>query len=82
MIRFCMFDEEGNMTLKVTFPIWAARTIYWMRFRKRPWIHKADQWTPEEIALLKDRDAPPLEINKIKKSNIVDEIEAFFQDKP
>ena len=23
-------------------------------------------WTPEEIALLKDRDAPPLVINRIK----------------
>ena len=40
------------------------------------------QWTPEELKRLKARDAPPLEINKIKKSNIVDEIEAFFQDKP
>ena len=41
-----------------------------------------NQWMPEELKRLKARDAPPLEINKIKKSNIVDEIEAFFQDKP
>ena len=61
-IRFYQSDMCHTTSIKIDWPAWFGNFLY--RHRK---VSKTDrQWTPEQIKHLKEQNAKPLDINKIK----------------